>query len=67
MVAARLANMPEGRPGKETLSSDNVSLETAASELNVGKASVARAMVAARLANMPVRRNWGNSATLPDM
>ena len=44
MIAARIANMSEGRPTKETLPNGRVSQAAAASLLNVGERTVARAV-----------------------
>ncbi len=43
MVAARVANLKEGRPAKETPSIEGVSADKAAAMLNVGRATVERA------------------------
>jgi hypothetical protein len=48
MVAAKLANMPAHRPASESPSIEGVSAETAATMLNVGRASVERAKTVQR-------------------
>lgn len=42
MVAGKLATLKEGRPSKETVSNDTVSLDEAAKQLNIGRATAAR-------------------------